>query len=59
MSMTKLVLIEKDNTYSFFIGKNKIVKINSDIPLTLEEIEDYRKDPISLKMVLLSEDDVE
>lgn len=53
MSNTKLVVIEKNNIYSFYIGQNKIVSVQSDEPISSEQLEEYRKDPISLKMRLI------
>lgn len=53
MSNTKLVVIEKNNMYSFYIGQNKIVTVQSDEPISREQLEEYRKDPISLKMQLI------
>lgn len=53
MSNTKLVVIEKNNMYSFYIGHNKIVSVQSNEPISREQLEEYRKDPISLKMELI------
>ena len=53
MSNTKLVVIEKNNVYSFYIGQNKIVSVQSDEPISREQLEEYRKDPISLKMKIM------
>lgn len=53
MSNPKLVVIEKNNVYSFYIGQNKIVSVQSDEPISREQLEEYRKDPISLKMKIM------
>lgn len=53
MSNTKLVVIEKNNMYSFYIGKDRIFTAQSDEPISREQLEEYRKDPISLKMELI------
>lgn len=59
MSDPKLVVIEKNNKYSFYIGQTKIVSVQSDEPISREQLEEYRNDPISLKMRLIGGGDNE
>lgn len=48
MEMTKLVLIHKNNIYSFYEGRTKIATVSSAEPLDKETLEAYRKNPKSL-----------
>lgn len=46
--MTKLVLIHKNNIYSFYEGRTKIATVSSAETLDKETLEAYRKNPKSL-----------
>jgi hypothetical protein len=48
MSTVHLVLIEKYNTYTFYAGKKKIVKVQSKQPMPREYLELYRVNHIEL-----------
>lgn len=39
-----LVVIEKDNTYTFYSGRTKVVKVQSKEAMPLEYLEAYRRD---------------
>lgn len=42
------------NRYSFYINKKRIITVESDVGITPEQLEQYRLDPVSLKMELMN-----
>jgi hypothetical protein len=55
----RFVVIEKDNTYTQFIGKFRNIKVQSSFPLSKRDLESFRQNPVGyLDLCNAMEDDI-